>query len=115
MKTKIAFVALLVMVFLVAPVHAEDNIQAMKAYYQKAIDKEIEACQKKQALQSSRSENLRMQGHREASKALFLSSHKEILVDMMVALELDPREYKVQKFLTAQFCNSCYANWLANR
>lgn len=115
MKTRIACIALLAMVLAVAAVDAGEDPQGLERYYQRAIDEEIEACQKKFDLQSSRSTHLRLQGHREASKALFLAAHKKALVDMMVALELEPKAYKVQQFLTSQFCGSCYATWLADR
>ena len=111
MKTMIPLVVLVLLAFVVAPVQGGDDLRALKVYYEKAIDQEIADCQKKSALRASRSQNLRMKGHREASKALFLMTHKVQLVDGMMAAKLAPKDYKVQRYLNDRFSCTCYAQW----
>ena len=111
MKTMIPLVVVVLLAFVVAPVQGGDDVQALKVYYEKAIDQEIADCQKMSALRSSRSQNLRMKGHREASKALFLETHKVQLVDGMMAARIEPKDYKVQRYLNDRFSCTCYAQW----
>ncbi len=111
MKTMIPVVVVVLLAFVVAPVQGGDDAQALKVYYEKAIDQEIADCQKMSALRASRSLNLRRKGHREASKALFLETHKGQLVDGMMATKLEPKDYKVQRYLNDRFSCTCYAQW----
>lgn len=114
MKTFVPFIALLALSLLVvSALSGGDAPPSFKAYYEAAIDEEIAKCRKGASLRSSRSPNLRMKGHREASMALFLDSHREELVAGMVAANLKPKSYKVQMFLNDRFCRSCYAIWIA--
>lgn len=111
MKTLISAVVVLVMVGMVAPVQGDDNLQAHKVYFDAAITQEIAVCQAKSELRTSRSPKLRMKGHREASKALFLETHKAELVESLVALKVEAKSYKVQRFLNDRFSCTCYAQW----
>ncbi len=111
MKTMVSVVFVVLMVCMVAPAQGGDEAQARKVYYESAITQEIAACRAKSELRSSRSPNLRMKGHREASKALFLETHKAQLVDSMVALNLETKTYKVERFLNDRFNCTCYAQW----
>lgn len=111
MKRMISVLVVLLVVLMAVAVEADEDSQALKAYYEKAIAQEIADCQKQSALRSSRSHNLRMKGHREASKAIFLETHRDQLVDTMVALQLRPVGYKVQRFLEDRFSCTCYAQW----
>jgi hypothetical protein len=108
---KAAVLALLAMVVIVFPAIGGNDNQALRVYFAKYIDKEISCCQNKHFLQSSRSDNLRMKCHRASSKALFLKSHKNELIEEMVASGLEPKPYKVHLFLNEKFCKTCYANW----
>lgn len=113
MKRQAAVLAILAMVVMVAPVWGGDDVQAFKVYYDKAITEEIGCCQKMSStLQSSSSPNLRLKGHREASKAIFLQAHKEELIERMAAAGIPPKEHQVDRFLNAQFCCNCYASWV---
>lgn len=106
----------MVMVVMVVPVWGNDDVQALKVYYEKAIAKEIRCCQQMSStLHSSNSPNLRLKGHREASKALFLQAHKGELIEKMVAAGIPPKDYQVDRFLNAQFCGNCYAQWIVNK
>ena len=108
---KTAVLALVAMVVMVVPAMGGNDVQALRVYFAKTIDKEISCCQNKRSLQTSRSDNLRMEGHRAASEALFLKSQKNELIKEMVASGLEPKPYKVHLFLNEKFCKTCYANW----
>ncbi len=111
MKTMVTVVVVMLMVCMVAPVQGGDDVQARKVYYESAITQEIAGCHAKSGLRSSRSPHLRMKGHREASKALFLETHKAQLVESMVVLNVETKPYKVQRFLNDRFRCTCYAQW----
>lgn len=111
MKTLISVMVVVVGMFVAFGAQAGEELQTLQAYYEKAIEQEIAACLKKSELRDSRSVNLRLKGHREASKALFLQTHREGLVDSMLAMQLKPVDYKVQRFLNERFCGTCYAQW----
>lgn len=112
----LAILTMLVMVVMAVPVRGSDDVQALIIYFEKAITKEIGGCQQMSStLQSFNSLNLRLKGHREASKALFLQAHKEELIEMMVAAGVPPKDYQVDRFLNAQFCGNCYAPWVADK
>ena len=111
MKTMVSAMVVMFMVCMVAPVQGGDDAQARKLYYESAITQEIDGCRAKSELRSSRSPNLRMKGHREASKALFLETHKVQLIESMVALNVETKPYKVQRFLNDRFSCTCYAQW----
>ena len=111
MKTWISVWVMGMVLLMAFGVQAGEDLQALKTYYEKAIDQEIANCLQKSDLRDSRSVNLRLKGHREASKALFLQTHREALVDSMLATHLKPVDYKVQRFLNERFCRTCYAQW----
>lgn len=111
MKTLACVIVVVVMAVMAGAVQGGDDFQEQKVYYEKAIDREIADCQRKSALRSSRSPNLRVKGHREASKALFLETHRDQLVDSMLALGLRPKAHKVHQYLNDRFSCTCYATW----
>ncbi|MDJ0876871.1 MAG: hypothetical protein QNJ02_16490 [Desulfobacterales bacterium] len=111
MKAMVSVMCVVLLVCMLAPTQAGGEVQARRAYYESAIAQEIAACRAKRELRSSRSPNLRMKGHREASKALFLETHKAQLVESMVALNIEAKNYKVARFLNDRFNNTCYAQW----
>ncbi len=111
MKTLVSVMVVMLVVGLVVPAQGGDNVQARKMYYESAITQEIANCRQMSGLRASRSANLRLKGHREASKALFLETHKAQLVESMVVLKVEPKLYKVQRFLNDRFSCTCYAQW----
>jgi hypothetical protein len=52
-----------------------------------------------------------MKGHREASMAMYLETHRDELVTDMMRLNLEPKTYKVERYLNDRFSCSCYADW----
>ena len=114
MKTLVSITALMVVVLWVVPVMADGgDAQNKRQAYENAIDTEIAQSRQMASLLTSRSANLRQKGHREASKAIFLEMHRNELVDDMLAKKLEPKTYKVERFLNDRFRCNCYATWAA--
>ena len=114
MKTFFYLMIVAAVLFFSSPaLGGEDSQQSLTDYYQAAIDQEIKSCLNKQSLQDSRSVELQRKGHREASKAQFLTANREQLVAVMVQKNLGRKSYKVQHFLNDQFHCTCYAQWQA--
>lgn len=68
------------------------------------IIKEIAKCESKLVLLSaSRSKNLQDYAKMKAQKAEFLNANKEMLVDEMVEMQIEPKHYKVELFLNSRF------------
>ena len=113
MKTFTPVVALMVMVLLVIPAFGDDESKYQRVLLEDAIDTEIAQSRQMASLMTSRSPNLRMKGHREASMAMYLETHRdELVVDMMKA-NLEPKTYKVERFLNDRFSCNCYSTWAA--
>jgi hypothetical protein len=52
-----------------------------------------------------------VKGHREASMAMFLETHRDQLVESMMDQDVKPKAYKVERFLNDRFRCTCYATW----
>ena len=113
MRTFVPMIALMAVVLIVAPAFGGDDAMSQKDFYEGAIDTEIAQARQMASLMTSRSPNLRMKGHREASMAMYLETHRDELVADMVQLKLDPKAYKVERFLNDRFSYDCYSNWEA--
>ena len=113
MKTLVPMITLMVIAFLVVPAMGSDEAQTKRLVYEVAINDEIAQSRQMTSLLTSRSAKLRMKGHREASKAMFLEAHRDRLVDDMVKMNLEPKDYKVDRFLNDRFTCTCYATWAA--
>jgi hypothetical protein len=113
MKTIVPMMALMVVALLVAPALGGNDATSQRTFYEVAVDEEIVKSRQMASLMTSRSANLRMKGHREASKAMFLETHRDRLVDDMMAQGLEPKAYKVDRFLNDRFGCTCYATWAA--
>ena len=113
MKTLVPMIALMVIALLAVPAMGGDEAQTKRLVYEDALDDEIAQSRQMTFLLTSRSANLRMKGHREASKAMFLESHRDQLVDDMLKMNLEPKDYKVDRFLNDRFSCTCYATWAA--
>lgn len=111
MKVLIPFIILVLSALLVTPAIAGDKNMSKRAFYEDAIDNEIDQSRQMASLMASRSANLRKKGHREASMAMFLETHRNQLVDKMIAHDLAPKTYKVERFLNERFNCDCYATW----
>ena len=113
MKTITPVIALMVMVLLVTPAMGGDEIAFQRTLLEKAIDTEIAQSRQMASLMTSRSANLRKEGHRAASKAMYLETHRDELVVDMMKVNLEPKTYKVERYLNERFSCDCYSNWAA--
>jgi hypothetical protein len=113
MKTLVPMIALMLVVLVVAPAFGGDDAMSKKTYYEDAIDIEIAQSRRMVSLMTSRSANLRMKGHREASMAMYLETHRDELVVDMMKVNLEPKTYKVERFLNDSFSCNCYSTWAA--
>ena len=113
MKTLVLMIALMVIALLVAPAFGGEETMSHKAFYEDAIDTQIAQSRQMASLMTSRSANLRQKGHREASKAMFLETHRDKLVDDMMAQDIEPKTYKVERFVNDRFGCTCYSTWAA--
>jgi hypothetical protein len=113
MKTLVPFIALIVISILVTPAFGGDDSMSKKSFYEDAINTEIAQARQMASLMTSRSANLRKEGHRAASKAMFLETHRERLVDDMMAKDIAHKTYKVERFVNDRFNCTCYSTWAA--
>jgi hypothetical protein len=113
MKTFTPVVALMVVVLVVAPAFGDDESKYQRTLLEDAIDTEIAQSRQKASLMTSRSANLRKEGHRAASKAMYLETHRDELVVDMMKVNLEPKTYKVERYLNERFSCDCYSNWMA--
>jgi hypothetical protein len=67
------------------------------------VDNYISTCEAKSALLNSTSENIRRSAMRACLKAIFCKKAKDELIDALVANNVEPKPYKVHRFLNARF------------
>ena len=103
--------ALVIIALLVASAMGDDGTMPPRAFYEGAIDEEISQCRQLASLLTSRSAKLRVKGHREASMAMFLETHRDQLVESMMNQDVKLKAYKVERFLNDRFRCTCYATW----
>jgi hypothetical protein len=76
----------------------------MRSYYEAVIDELISNCEYKESFMSeSRSEHLRQAAAIGCLKAAYFKSHKEVLLDDLVAAEIGKRTYKIHYNLNRKF------------
>jgi hypothetical protein len=72
--------------------------------YESCIVKKIEKCESlAEMLQTSGSLTLRNYALVQDQKALFLDAEREMLIDAMIQIQLEPKQYKIEHFLEQQF------------
>ena len=108
MQAKLSIPTLILCAFtfliLIAPTAYSDSHAGVADFYESYIVKKIKNCDSKSILlRSSRSKNLRAYAMMEAQKAAFLSAEKETLVNEMVEMKLNTKDYKVELYLNNQF------------
>ena len=67
------------------------------------IDNCIKKCKSKAAMSDSRSKNIRKAAAVASIKMKYLSTHRENLIQQMIAKEMQIKSYKIQYFLNTQF------------
>ena len=79
----------------------------LSPYYQSCVVKKIELCKSQAALlHTSRSANLREYARIQAQMAQFYNAEKKMLVNTMIQMDLEPKHYKIERFLDNQFYRS---------
>ncbi len=71
--------------------------------YVAVIDELITNCEKKSAMGNSASDNIRNEVSIALMKASFYKKNKELLIEEMMEMRVDPKLYKVQYFLNMRF------------
>jgi hypothetical protein len=99
-----------------APVLGQDTMTAeMKAKLEALVDKYITSCEAKSALLRSNSENIRRSATLACLKATYCRHHRQQLVDELVKQNIEPKPYKVQRFLSEKFLDAVPDHNLAAR
>ena len=76
-------------------------------YYESCVVKKIKVCKSQAALlHTSRSANLREYALVQAQMAQFYNAEKKMLVNTMIQMDLEPKHYKIERFLDDQFYRS---------
>ena len=77
---------------------------ALRSHYEVVIDKLISHYEYKEAfMHDSWSENLRQAAAIGCLKAAYLKSHKEMLIEDLIASEIVKKPYKIQYYLNSKF------------
>ena len=89
------------------PVGVAGEKEDLALYYEGCVVKMIETCESQAALlHTSQSANLRKYAWIQAQMAQFYAAEKEMLVNTMIQMHLEPKHYKVERFLDDQFYKS---------
>ena len=76
-------------------------------YYKSCVVKKIEMCKSQAALlHTSRSANLREYARVQAQMAEFYNAEKKMLVNTKIQMNLEPKDYKIERFLDDQYYRS---------
>lgn len=73
------------------------------------VDDYIACCDAKSAMRDSRSENIRRSAIRSSMKAAYYMHSKEELVEEMLDSNVEPKAYKVRRFLNEKFYSTLQA------
>lgn len=94
-----------------------DDAQAAAsgAFYHQQVQRQIEICQSKTALQFSRFDNVRELGRKYGLKLAYLTRQRDQLVDTMKAQAITAKAYRVSRFITADFHKTLDEYNLASR
>ena len=99
-----------------AGAHAGDNNRAADdIYYHQQVQRQIEICQSKTALQFSRFENVRELGRTYGLKLAFLTRQQDQLVAEMASAAVAAKPYRVSRFINADFHKTLEKYNLARR
>ena len=111
MYSKPMIVCLIIVLAAMIAVHQPSGIAGEKKdlapYYESCVIKKIEMCKSQAALlHTSRSVNLRNYARIQAQMAEFYNAEKKMLVNTMIQMDLEPKDYKIERFLDDQFYRS---------
>lgn len=110
MKSISFIMATLVMVFTLIGAFPADGVcgeaEQLKKYYVEYISNSIAKNRSKANLQTSKSENLRTCGAFCEKKVVFLTNHRDTLVDELVENQIGTKSYKIDLYLNKRFHES---------
>jgi hypothetical protein len=78
-------------------------VDRKRSYFRDCIQSEIDSCNPKMKLATSRSEHLRTYGDRAVQKEAFLRKNSETLVEEMVIRNVTMRPHAVHQYLLHRF------------
>lgn len=112
---KLAEIGLAMMIFTM-PAASQDIAEAeKKAQLESIIDVYILSCENKALLSSSRGKNLRDSAMLSRLKGAFCRHSKQELVDAMLKEGIEPKPYKVHRYLNARFYETVRAEAVAQK
>jgi len=115
-STTIFSIIVLTAVLCAVPVLGQDIMNMkMKAGLEVLADRYIAVCEAKSTLLNSKSENIRRSATRACVKAAYCRHHRKELVEEMIKQNIEPKPYKVQRFLSEKFLDAVPENNLAAR
>jgi hypothetical protein len=83
---------------------SEEDHEKILKYFENCIFREISKCESKLALlATSKSKHLKDYAAMESQKAAYLKAEREMLIKWMLEMQLEPKHYKVEVFLTSRF------------
>ena len=112
MNVKLMIISLLIAigtiigVLLYSPGIADQKDNLLKRY-ETGIVKKIEKCEcQAELLHTSKSRTLRNYADVQVKKAQFFDNEREMLIEAMIKMQLEPKQYKIEHFLDQQFYRS---------
>ncbi len=113
MRTKTAIVMLVIILttmLCTLPAHGNNTMAGdTKAKLENLVDEYIVCCDAKSAMHNSRSEKIRRAAMRSCMKAVYSKHYKEELVKEMLENNIEPKPYKVRRFLNEKFDSALQA------
>ena len=107
MRTRITIVTLVIALSaILCPIPALGNnteVAETKAKLEALVEEYVACCEAKSAMLGSRSEKIRRSAKRSCIKAAFCRHSKEELVEAMLENNIEPKAYKVRRFLNERF------------
>ena len=114
MKSKCAQIILVIVSFFIfgtlLAYGSEAAVQKQKDRLENLVDGYIASCDAKAALHSSRSAKIRRSAERAGSKAAYCKQYRTNLVKDMVENGIEPKAYKVHRFLNEKFGETLSGN-----
>lgn len=100
-KFMIIIVVLVGMLFLVSLLHADNT--SRESYYNDYITLKIAKCERQATMIDAKSEHIRKSAKMKNMQAKFFAKHREKLVKIMMAQNVEMKPYQVDYFLIKTF------------
>jgi hypothetical protein len=109
MPVKVLIICMILCIFaftgpLTSTAFSGEDHEKIAKYYESCIVREIAKCESKLVLlRMSKSKNLKDYAEMKAQKAEYLNAEKEVLIEEMLEMQLEPKQYKVELYLQSRF------------